>query len=190
MPKMYHALDCPCHLLVAFFLILVMASSSMPVFGGTQPLAYSQRIHSPQGYGAKGALIDSHITIADMLQYAIEDEYLARAKCLFVMEKFGEQNLYPDLLSLQEFYIAKLKELYAQLALTPPPDTSLQYLEKPSTWKEVAEQGVHGEMENLAMYVYFLTFPLPEQVDDVFTRLRDGSEEQLAAYFGQFKNTN
>ncbi|AEV29031.1 hypothetical protein SpiGrapes_1214 [Sphaerochaeta pleomorpha str. Grapes] len=187
MPKMYHALYYPCHLLVAFFLILVFASSATPVFGGTQPLAYAQRILSPEGYGAKGALIDSHITIADMLQYAIEDEYLAQAKCAFIIEKFGEQKIYSDLLALQGFYIEKLKELYAQLALTPPSDRAMEHFEKPSTLKEAAEQGVKDEMENMAMYVYFLTFPLPEPIEDVFTRLREGSEDQMAVFVGQSK---
>jgi hypothetical protein len=169
-------------------LLLLAVGPLLQVSAGVTPLAYSNRIHSPVGYGAHGAIVDTSLTIADMLQYALEDEYLAYAECNAFLSKFGEQPIYQDMVSLEEMYIGKLKELYAQLAMTPSPDISKDYLFVPATLAEAAEQRVQAEMENLAMYVYFLTFPLPSEIEDVFKRLREGSEHQFVAFVSQAHN--
>jgi hypothetical protein len=172
----------------SIILFLLATGPLLQVSAGVKPLAYSNRIHSPVGYGAHGAIVDTSLTIADMLQYALEDEYLAYAECTAFISEFGEQPIYRDMVSLEEVYIGKLKELHAQLAMTPSPDTSKDYMFVPSTPQAAAEQRIQAEMENLAMYVYFLTFPLPAEIEDVFKRLREGSEHQFVAFVSQAQN--
>ena len=52
-------------------------------------LTDAEQTLSLSGYGSAGALEDENMTLADMLTYAIQDEYLARAEYELIISEYG-----------------------------------------------------------------------------------------------------
>ncbi|HOP65824.1 MAG TPA: DUF2202 domain-containing protein [Bacilli bacterium] len=149
------------------------------------PLSETESTVSSEGYGATGALEDSNLTILDMLTYAVQDEYLAHGEYEAIIEKFGNQRPYTNIILSEETHLSYLKEIYESYNLSFPEDESNSHIVVPETLLEAAETGVKAEEDNIAMYEKFLTYNLPESVKDVFTILRDGSENHLKAFQNQ-----
>ena len=75
------------------------------------PLSEDEKTLSLDGYGSKGALTDKELTIVDMLMYAVQDEYLAHAEYLLIMDNFGTQKPYSNIAAAEETHLASLKEI-------------------------------------------------------------------------------
>lgn len=146
------------------------------------PLTEDDKVLSLEGYGAKGALVDKNLTIKDMLMYAVQDEYLARAQYLAIVDKFGSQRPYSNIISAEETHLAYLKEVYLAYGLDFPDDASADHIVVPANLLEAAEIGVQAEIDNIAMYELFLTYDLPENIVEVFTALKSGSDSHLLAF--------
>lgn len=146
------------------------------------PLADEDQALSLEGYGAKGALADKDLSITDMLMYAVQDEFLAHGEYLAIIEKFGSQNPYKNIVNSEETHLSYLEEVYLAYGLDFPPDSSADHLVVPSDLLEAAKTGVQAEVENIAMYELFLTYDLPENVLDVFSALKSGSDSHLLAF--------
>ena len=147
-----------------------------------EPLADNDTNLSLEGYGAKGALADNDLTINDMLTYAVQDEYLARGEYLAIIDKFGEQRPYTNIVKSEETHLTFLKEVYLSYGLDFPADASADHLIIPADLLEAALTGVQAEIDNIAMYELFLTHDLPENVFEVFSALKSGSESHLLAF--------
>lgn len=154
------------------------------------PLADDSKELSLEGYGAKGALVDKDLTINDMLMYAVQDEYLAHGEYLAIVEKFGDQRPYNNIIKSEETHLSLLEEVYGIYGMNFPADTSDEHVIIPSTLLEAAQTGVQAEIDNIAMYEKFLTQELPENVRDVFTVLMNGSESHLKAFQQQVDRLN
>ncbi len=137
---------------------------------------------SLEGYGAKGALADINMSIADMLTYAVQDEYLARAEYAAIIEKFDSNNPYDNIILAEETHISYLQEIYTAYDMVLPEDTSADHIVEPKDLLEAAKTGVQAEIDNIAMYNLFLTYELPEDIRDVFNSLEKGSESHLSAF--------
>jgi hypothetical protein len=146
------------------------------------PLTEADKTLSPEGYGAKGALADNELTIVDMLMYAVEDEYLARGEYLAIMDKFGVQKPYSNIINSEETHLSYLEEVYLAYGLEFPADTSEEHIIIPADLLEAAKTGVQAEIDNIEMYELFLTFDLPDNVYDVFSALKNGSDNHLRAF--------
>lgn len=146
------------------------------------PLAAEDMALSPEGYGAKGALADTELTISDMLLYAAQDEYLAHGEYAAIIEKFGSQTPYANIIESEESHLSALRELYAAYGMTFPEDTSAEHLIVPESLQEAAQTGVQAEIDNIAMYERFLTFDLPDSIRDVFEFLKTASQSHLSAF--------
>lgn len=146
------------------------------------PLNDTDKSLSLEGYGAKGALADKNLTINDMLMYAAQDEYLAHGEYLAIINKFGSQKPYTNIISAEETHLAYLKEVYLAYGLDFPSDASKEHIVIPTDLLEAAKTGVQAEIDNIAMYKLFLTYDLPENVFEVFSALKSGSESHLAAF--------
>lgn len=146
------------------------------------PLTESDKSLSLEGYGAKGALADKTLTINDMLTYAVQDEYLAHGEYLAIVDKFGSQKPYTNIISSEETHLAYLKEVYLAYGLDFPEDESASHIVVPANLLEAAETGVQAEIDNIAMYELFLTYDLPENVFEVFSALKSGSDSHLLAF--------
>ena len=146
------------------------------------PLTDTDKSLSLEGYGAKGALADKNLTINDMLMYAVQDEYLAHGEYLAIVDKFGSQKPYTNIISAEETHLAYLKEVYLAYGLDFPADESAGHIVVPANLLEAAETGVQAEIDNIAMYELFLTYDLPENVFEVFSALKSGSDRHLRAF--------
>jgi len=138
-------------------------------------------------WGARAAAVDSERSVEEMLRYAIQDEYLARAEYLAIMKKHGEIRPFSNIVRSEESHIAWLKDAYAAAKLPIPPDTASAYVVVPDTLKAAFQAGVTAEVDNIAMYDSFLASPLLGKAENaslkaLFIRLRDASKNHLAAF--------
>lgn len=133
-------------------------------------------------FGSKGAKSDNNLTNEEMLKYAIEDEYLARREYEIIMDKYGEQKPFSNIIKAEETHIALLKELFKQYNITIPEDNSKEYEVLPNTLTESYKAGESAEIENIAMYDRFLKENIPDDIKQVFIELRDASKNHLNAF--------
>lgn len=137
----------------------------------------------PADFGAKGALQDSSITLEEALVYAIQDEYLAQARYDAVISKFGSIRPFSNIKASEQRHITALLGLFQKHDVKIPANTANQYVSAPNTLKEAFQQGVDGEIENIAMYEKLATIPsLPQDAKMVFTQLGDASKNHLRAF--------
>jgi len=175
------------------FLLSACSTSSETTKETTQPIDHNLDIDptpltdkdkslSLEGYGAKGAAADKNLSVNDMLMYAVQDEYLAHGEYLAIIDKFGSQKPYNNIVSAEETHLSFLKELYISYGLDFPVDNSADHIVTPTNLLEAAETGVQAEIDNIAMYELFLTYDLPSNVLKVFTELKNGSDSHLLAF--------
>lgn len=62
-----------------------------------------------EGYGAKDAFVDKDMSIVDMLMYAVQDEYLARAEYFSMMDKYDDTRPYSNIMKSEETHMNILK---------------------------------------------------------------------------------
>jgi len=137
--------------------------------------------------GAAAAAADRDLSIEDMMRYAIEDEYLARAEYELIIATYGVARPFTNIIRAEENHISWLVAAYASRGLSVPADPSASHVVLPASVKAALETGVEAEIANIAMYDSFLSSPLlarPENADlrDLFIRLRDASKNHLAAF--------
>ncbi len=133
-------------------------------------------------YGAKTALEKDELTIEQMLSYAIQDEYLARQEYELIMEEYGEQAPFSNIIKAEETHIELLKDIYNEYGYDMPKDTAIEYAVVPSSLEVAFDVGVQAEIDNIAMYEKFLESELHDDRRDVLIELRDASENHLAAF--------
>ena len=142
---------------------------------------------APTTWGAKAAALDPDRSIGEMLNYAIEDEYLARAEYDSIIRKFGNMRPFSNIIKAEENHIAWLRAAFADAKLALPKDESASLVKAPDTIKEAFQAGVQAEIDNIAMYDSFLASPLMAKSENaplkaLFIRLRDASKNHLAAF--------
>ncbi len=133
-------------------------------------------------YGADGALSTSSPTLTDMLTYAIQDEYTAKAEYEEIINQYGSIRPFTNIISAEETHISLLLPLFDQLNLTIPEDTSENHIIIPTTLIEAYQTGVTAEIKNIEMYDLFLEQDLPDDVRLVFEQLRNASINHLSAF--------
>ena len=133
-------------------------------------------------FGAAGASADQELNLADMLTYAIEDEYLAHGEYQYIIETFGSQNPFSNIIKAEETHISMLLPLFGQYVITAPEDQSGNNLILPASITEALQAGAQAEISNIAMYDKFLQQDLPDDVRLVFEKLRDASLKHLDAF--------
>lgn len=135
-------------------------------------------------YGATAVsqLADEELTLEKMLNFALQDEYLARGEYQKIIEKFGNNRPFSNIIKAEERHIAWLKPLFKKYGFLLPPDRGLELATIPATFAETLKIGEAAEIANIAMYKRFLKQDLPDDVRDVFSHLLTGSENHLAAF--------
>jgi hypothetical protein len=137
---------------------------------------------SLEGYGSAGAANDDNMSIADMLMYAIQDEYVAHGEYVKIIALFGNVNPYVNIANSEVSHISYLANIYAAYGLDLPKDDSAGLLVAPKDLLEAAKTGVQAEITNIAMYENFMTYALPQDILSVFTVLKTASESHLSAF--------
>ncbi len=133
-------------------------------------------------YGARGAAEDNDLTLDEMLTYALQDEYLARAEYEAVLDEFGSIRPFSNIVKAEETHISLLKPLLDKYDIELPEDRSAEFIMVPASYDEALQIGVQAEINNIAMYEKLLTQAIPDEVKEVFTVLRDGSKNHLQAF--------
>lgn len=155
--------------------MLVMLSLSRPFF--------------VQGadFGASAARANTAPTIEEMLKYAIQDEYLARAEYDLIIHQFGVSRPFSNIIRSEETHINLLIGVYKQRNMNIPEDEASHYVQLPESLHDAFATGVQAEVNNIAMYQSFLDDPILADSDnadvkDVFTRLMNASKNHLSAF--------
>lgn len=117
-----------------------------------------------------------------MLQFAIEDEYKAKAEYEAIISKFGEVRPFTNIIQSEAQHISAIIPLYTKRNMTVPEDHASQNVVIPETLKQACEIGVQAEIDNIAMYDHFLKQNLPVDVEQVFEALKSASYNHLNAF--------
>ncbi len=133
------------------------------------------KIDNLPSFGAKAAK-------EDILTYAIQDEYLARKEYDVIINKYGEQFPFANIIKAEEEHISMLTELFNKYGQTIPKDKSKDYVIVPNSLDEAYEAGIKAEIENIDMYEKFLNQDIPQDVNDTFEALKDASKKHLSTF--------
>lgn len=133
-------------------------------------------------YGAENVNAKQTYTIEEMLNYAIEDEYKARAEYELIIEKIGGGRPFTNIVRSEETHISMLKPLFEAHDIALPEDNASEHLVMPESIDAALEIGVQAEINNIAMYEQFLSQDLPEDIESAFQRLKAASENHLEAF--------
>lgn len=134
------------------------------------------------GFGSAGVDANKDYTLTEMLNYAIQDEYLAQAEYNSIIDSFGTKPPFTNVIQAEQNHISALKTLFAQYGAALPKDTADEYVVVPASLLDAYKAGVEAEVANIAMYETFLKQELPDDISQVFTALRNASEHHLAAF--------
>ena len=132
--------------------------------------------------GARASKNNPAPTVEEMLLYAIQDEYLARAEYYKVIERFGEVRPFTNIVKSEETHVGMLVPLFESHGLDVPEDTYASHVVIPDDLKTAFEIGVQAEIDNIAMYDSFLQRELPADIRTAFERLKAASENHLRAF--------
>jgi hypothetical protein len=99
-----------------------------------------------------------------------------------VVDKFGEVNPFASIVGAEQNHIDAIKTLYGYRSMEVPADNSASHVVVPATLVEAKNIGADAEVNNIAMYEKFLNQSLPDDMKQVFTSLKEASEQHLAAF--------
>lgn len=159
---------------------------ALAVFTSTLPLPALAEDMAP-AWGAQAAAADKDRTIAEMLRYAIEDEYLAHAEYLSIMKRHGEIRPFSNIAASEVSHISWLQDAFKKAGLPLPEDQGAAHVVPAETLKAAFQAGVAAEIDNIGMYDSFLASTLMAKPENaglkaLFVRLRDASKNHLAAF--------
>lgn len=157
-------------------------SSSTSKLENNSSLVFTTKSDTASKIGAAAAKEDTNLTKEEMLTYAIQDEFLARREYEIIMDKYGEQKPFSNIIKAEEKHISQLTDLFKKYNITIPEDNSKDYVVLPESLNEAYKTGVTAEIENIDMYERFLKLDLPQDIKDTFITLRDASKSHLAAF--------
>jgi hypothetical protein len=149
--------------------------------------ASTTAILAAEPWGSRAAAADPDASVEEMLRYAIQDEYLARAEYRAIMKKYGEFRPFSNIVGSEESHIAWLKDAHKAAGLGLPSDEAASRVVVPGTMKEAYQAGVDAELANIAMYDSFISSKIMTRSEnaeykELFVRLRDASKNHLAAF--------
>ena len=134
-------------------------------------------------YGARGALQQEQLSVQQMLQFAIDDEYLARSEYLSVLDSFGQIRPFVNIVRAEERHIDLIIPLFIDRGWDVPVDNSRDKVLGVDTLAAAFVQAQAIETDNIAMYEHFLQQEdLPEDVEFVFSRLLAASKKHLISF--------
>ena len=130
--------------------------------------------------GSAGALADTDYSVEEMLVYAVQDEYGAQAEYEAIVEAYGDQIPFTNILKAEANHIDRLKDLFTEYGYAVPDDKAEAVL--PESLETAYTAGIAAENNNIAMYEKFLKEELPSDVEFVFSRLLRASQNHLTAF--------
>ena len=132
------------------------------------------------GFGSAGALADTEYTLEEMLIYALQDEYAEQANCQAVIDAYGEQVPFTNMVRSVENHINRLTQLFTTYGYALPGKEVEVSLE--DSIQKIYDSEITREENNIAMYEKFLKEELPADVQQVFGSLQRASERHLEVF--------
>lgn len=132
--------------------------------------------------GAAAAEADGDYTLEDMLHYALEDEYAAQAEYAAIMDEYGTQRPFSNIIRSEQTHIDMLLPLFEAHDVAVPVNDAASRTVLPTSLPEAFAIGVEAEIKNIAMYEAFLEEDLPDDVRLVFERLMNASVSHQKAF--------
>lgn len=144
-----------------------------------------------QDLGSKAALQKQEYSIEEMLNYAMQDEILAKTEYEKILEKFPNQKPFTNILESENQHISLLNPLFEtyNIKLNDFDKNSIEV----SNLNKSYEIGRDAEIANIKMYESFLKQNLPNDIKEVFEKLKNASENHLKAFeknLNKSKNTS
>jgi hypothetical protein len=127
--------------------------------------------------------VESEFSLEEMLQYAINDEYMAQAEYEAIIATFGEVMPFVKIVEAEQTHIDLLLPLFETYGFAVPANEAAANVIIPESITSALATGVDAEQANIAMYETFLAQDnLPDDVRDVFVSLVVASEHHLRAF--------
>lgn len=132
--------------------------------------------------GSSGAVQDTSYTLEEMMTYAIQDEYMAQAEYDAILDAFGSQRPFSNIINAEETHINLLLPLFETYGYAVPVNEAKGMVVLPNTLEDGYDAGVTAEVKNIEMYEDFLEEDLPADIQEVFEHLQAASEKHLSAF--------
>lgn len=109
---------------------------------------------------------------------ALQDEYKAQATYQKVMDQFGEIRPFANIIKAEEQHIEELLPLFEKYGVAVPENDWYAKIPEFESVQAACEAGVEAEIENAKMYDEFFSFVQEADIIEVFTNLRDASQDK------------
>lgn len=133
--------------------------------------------------GAAAARETPTPSLTQMLTYALQDEWAARAEYAAILRRWPDLKPFANIIRAEESHIGWLIPLFESRGLPVPVEPQATTIVPPD-WDKALALGAEAEVLNIAMYERFLGLTLPDDVRKVFEELKRGSENHLKAFRG------
>ncbi len=140
--------------------------------------------------GAQAALNDKSYTQEEMITYALQDEYLAKAEYEKIISTFNITRPFSNILRAEETHIDLIEPLLDEYDIEFTTPEVNNYVTTPTSLLEAYNAGIEAEKLNIQMYENFLKEDLDEDVKLVFERLLNASKNHLQAFERQVDRYN
>lgn len=126
---------------------------------------------------------DIEYSLEEMLNYAIQDEYLAKAEYELIISEFGQVKPFTNIVNAEQTHIDLLVPLFETYGFVLPENNAADSVVLPESITSALATGVEAEQVNIAMYQVFLGQDnLPDDVRAAFEYLVKASQHHLAAF--------
>lgn len=163
----------------AIVLACILALATLPALAPAEETMTAEEMP----FGAAAVAEGVSYTLEEMLTYALQDEYLAKAEYELIQEVFGVDNPFGNIMKAEITHQELLFGLFEAYGFAIPEDTAKDHVIIPDTLLDTYLTGVEAEIKNIAMYLIFLSDDtLPQDVRDGFTALMNASQSHLEAF--------
>lgn len=149
------------------------------------------RTINADGLSSSWAIDTSSVNLEElnsMLTVLIEDEYKARAEYEAIIDTFGSQEPFTNLIQAETMHIRALSNLFTIYGLDIPEDNGATFAVVPETLQDAYQIGIQAENDNAALYEAYLTEDLPLNVERVMTNLMKASLDNHLVTFEAYAN--
>ncbi|MDY0092371.1 MAG: DUF2202 domain-containing protein [Candidatus Vecturithrix sp.] len=109
---------------------------------------------------------------------ALNDEYKALATYQQVIEQFGDIRPFTNIMKAEQTHVEELLPLFEKYGVAVPENEWIGKITAFASIEDALKAGVQAEIENAQMYDEFFTFVQEQDILQVFTQLRDASQEK------------
>ena len=118
-----------------------------------------------------------NMTLQEILTEALEDEYKARAMYRKVIDKFGPEQPFINIVEAEKRHISVLIPLFEKYNIPIPEDHWDSRLQAPDTLLKACQAGVDAEIDNMTMYKRLLAATVEPDVARILSHLQAASRD-------------